>query len=312
MLCAGVDADADGHLVTAAAACSTSWAVARTCRPPVPSPTNHCATSRGRGLHHRTDIAGEIARMSVQGRRPDGLAQRPGQDAARRRHARAVRHRGRRPGALGPPHAGQGRRAGLHRPGAGLRGLHLRCGHGRPPRRRRRRPHHPARSSVCRSRAVRSTAWTPSTPRCRCPRASPWPPSPSTASMNAALLVVADARHHRRGAGRRAGGAPHRDRRLGQPLRFSPRGRARGPPTTGWPSRSPTSTWSTPRPTWLCGSGPSLGVASSAAAARSLLRAFRRALSSRFGMAGRGAELRTPPANIAHSTHIGGFFGPST
>ena len=47
------------------------------------------------GIHHRTDIAEEI-RNDVQGRSADGLTQRHGQDAARRRHARALRRRGRR------------------------------------------------------------------------------------------------------------------------------------------------------------------------------------------------------------------------
>ena len=54
------------------------------------------------GSFHRTDIASEVPRHDVQGRHPDGLAQRPGQDAARRRHARAVRHRGRRAGRTPP------------------------------------------------------------------------------------------------------------------------------------------------------------------------------------------------------------------
>ena len=123
--------------------------------------------------------------------------------AAGGRHPRRVRHRGRRAGAVGPPQPGPGRRARRRRPRERLRRPFIcRRRHGRPPRRRRRRPHHPARWSACRCRAAPSTASTRSTPRSRCPRASRWPPSPSTASMNAALLVVADAGHHRRRPGR--------------------------------------------------------------------------------------------------------------
>ena len=62
------------------------------------------------------------------------------------RHARALRHRGRRAGRTRPT-ATPAVVTALARigPRAGLRGVHLRRRHGRPPGRRGRRPHHPPR-----------------------------------------------------------------------------------------------------------------------------------------------------------------------
>ena len=64
------------------------------------------------------DIRTARCSHDVQGRHPDGLAQRPGEDAARRRHAGALRHGGRRAGALRPTAPRPRSRAGVHRPRA--------------------------------------------------------------------------------------------------------------------------------------------------------------------------------------------------
>ena len=195
---------------------------------PGSAPTTASATSAGPACTTEPTSPTRGAHSEqLQGRHPDGLAQRPGQDAAGRRHARAVRHRGRRAGAVGAPHAGQGRRAGVDRPRERLRRLHLR---------RRAWPRtSPARSpptprcpsSACRCRAGRSTASTRSTPPCRCPRASRWPPSPSTARRtprcsSSQMLAISDAdlaqqlADHRVEIAGLSGARPSRVRSVGQ------------------------------------------------------------------------------------------------
>ena len=109
-----------------------------------------------------------------------GSARRQGQDGARGGDPGRVRHRGRRAGAVRPPHARRGGRLRPRRPGRRLRRLHLRGGHGGPPGRGGGGQHHPAVVGVPLSAAAPSTASTPSTPPSRCPGASRWPPSPST------------------------------------------------------------------------------------------------------------------------------------
>lgn len=46
------------------------------------------------------------------------------------------------------------------------------------------------RSSASPSRAARWTGWTPCSPPCRCPRASPWPPLAINGAKNAAVLAA--------------------------------------------------------------------------------------------------------------------------
>ena len=136
------------------------------------------------GMHvpqrHRR-CGGEGGAVTSEGGGVDGLTERPGQDAARSRHARAVRHRSRRPRAVRAPQSRRGRRVRLRRARERLRRDHLRRGHGGASRRRCRRPHDLAGRRRPAVAAVRSTASTRSTRRCRCRRASRSRPSPSTA-----------------------------------------------------------------------------------------------------------------------------------
>ena len=125
------------------AACSRSSAGAPTSPPPGLAPTTAVGHLRlARASTTEPTSPARMHRHDVQGRHPDGLAQRQGQDAAGRRHAGAVRHRGRRAGALGPPHA---------RP---------RSPSWRPPR---------ARTATAPSSAA--PAWPPTSP-------ARWPPTP--------------------------------------------------------------------------------------------------------------------------------------
>ena len=154
----------------------------RPCPTPGSGPTPPSRASRGPACTTApTSRPARRAAASHEGRRPDGVAQRPGEDAAGRRHARAVRHRGRRAGAVGPPHARGGRRARASAPGttATARSSAAPAWPRTSPARSPPTPR--CRSSACRCPAARSTASTRCTPPCRCRRASRWPPSPSTA-----------------------------------------------------------------------------------------------------------------------------------
>ena len=129
-------------------------------------------------------------------------------------------------------------RAGLHRPRERLQRLHLRRRHGRPPRRCRRRPHDAPGRGRAASRAARSTAWTRSTPPCRCPRASRWRPSPSTAPRTPRCSSCRCSRSTDADLAAAARRPPRRDRRLSGRRSVSRPAWADGPPTRGWTSRS--------------------------------------------------------------------------
>ena len=80
---------------------------------PTPGPT----ACRFPGMQFRTrHRRGGGQGGDSEGRRAHGLAERPRQDAAGRRHAGPLRHRSRRAGAVGPPHAGRGGRVRQRRP----------------------------------------------------------------------------------------------------------------------------------------------------------------------------------------------------
>ena len=151
-------------------------------RRPGPAPTTRSATSPGLVCTIAPTSPERSPRHDVQGRHPHGLAQRHGQDAARRRHPRAVRHRGRRAGAP-PPTATRPWSPALasRRPRGGLRAPSSAAPAWPPTWPAWSPPTRPCPWSACRCPAARSTASTRCTPRSRCPRASRWPPSPSTA-----------------------------------------------------------------------------------------------------------------------------------
>ena len=142
----------------------------------------HAPPHRHRGGRRGRRPATDEEHETDEGRRPDGIAQRPRQDGSRRAEtleAFGIEADVRVLSAHRNP--AQVAELASSAPRGRLRRVHLRRRHGRPPRRRGRRPHHPAggRRAALGRRA--STASTRSTPPCRCPRASRWPPSPSTA-----------------------------------------------------------------------------------------------------------------------------------
>ena len=143
------------------------------------------AGSPGPGIHFRTDIAprrGEhVEQMHVKvavlmGSPNDADKMKPAAETLERFGIEAdvrVLSAHRTPAAVAE-FASAAREAGLRR-------VHLRRRHGRPPGRRRRRPDDAAGGRRAAVRVARSTASTRSTPPCRCRRASRWRPSPSTA-----------------------------------------------------------------------------------------------------------------------------------
>ena len=181
----------DGGSSPPAAGCSTSSAAVRTCRRPGAAPTRRSATSAGpgstteptspeRGPHVMTY---KVA--ILMGSPNDMDKMQPAADTLERFGIEAdVR-------VLSAHRNPAGGHRARRRPPARRATWRSSAAPAWPPTWPAWSPPTPrCPSSACRCRAARSTASTPSTPPSRCPRASRSPPSPSTARMNAALLVV--------------------------------------------------------------------------------------------------------------------------